>query len=321
MTDIRIEFPSRTFDPRKVEAEKYVLSRDLANAVQVALALGQPLLLTGEPGTGKTRLAWRIAHDLHTQEAAFRQEPLVFNTKTTATAQDLFYFYDALRHFHDANVAKAAGESAPKAADYVELRALGEAIARTNADELASGRFLEPGQPQGSVVLIDEIDKAPRDFPNDLLSELERYSFRIKEAGNHQIKLGEGHRLLVVLTSNSEKNLPEAFLRRCVFYHIPFPDSEQLQTIVKSQLGDASTYSDEAFIAHFMEVRARVRKKLPATAELIQWLRVLELHRFAEGPVDFNKLSNAQKATLKLSYTVLAKTKEDLQELEGMLGE
>ena len=270
MSDIRIKFPEKVVNTLDLPADKYVLSKELAGAVEVALALNQPLLLTGKPGTGKTRLAWRIAYDLHKADPTFRSEPHVFYTKTTSAAQDLFYDYDAFSHFHEANIRKAGGESAPLARDFISLRALGQAIADTHPE--GSGE-LASGEPQSSVVLIDEIDKAPRDFPNDLLNEFSDYSFQIKEDNNRSIKKSPDHRIVIVLTSNSEKNLPEAFLRRCVFYHIPFPNQAHLLRIVQSHLGENSKYTDQQLIHHFEQIRTLVRKKEPATAELINWLQ------------------------------------------------
>ena len=119
------------------------------------------------------------------------------------------------------------------------------------------------------------------------------------------------------MTSNSEKNLPEAFLRRCVFYHIPFPSHQQLLEIIQSQLGRETSYSDDQLIRHFQKIRSLVKKKKPATAELIAWLRILELKGFLNGHLDLQKLSPEQKKILKLSYSVLAKHKEDLTAIEA----
>ncbi|MEM7654781.1 MAG: MoxR family ATPase [Bacteroidota bacterium] len=308
--------PTTTINLRDIQPSEYVLSKGLKDAVQVALALEQPLLITGEPGTGKTRLAHRVAHDLHRADAAYLPEPLSYTTQTTSAAQDLFYFYDALSHFHDANLRKTDGTAAPDVKQYIELRALGKAIALS--DPAASKDFLsaeEQQTPRNSVVLIDEIDKAPRDFPNNLLNQLEQYEFRISEANNHRLKIGQGRRILVILTSNSEKTLPEAFLRRCVFYHIPFPDEDQLMKIVKARLGGDSPYAHADLIEHFSELREKINRKKPATAELIAWLKVLELHTFLDEQLDLNKLTPKQKETLALSYSVLAKTREDLKAL------
>ena len=138
--------------------------------------------------------------------------------------------------FHDANLLKGADRELTSS-DYISLQALGEAIALTNPEEI-QGDFLaaKHTQPRSSVVLIDEIDKAPRDFPNDILAEIERFQFEVKEAENYSIQKGTDHQIVIVMTSNSEKNLPEAFLRRVIFYHIEFPKEEQLIRIVHAHL-------------------------------------------------------------------------------------
>ncbi len=306
-------------------ASEYVLNEDLKAAVEVAIKLHQPLLLTGEPGTGKTRLAYALARMLHEQDPDFYHEPLVFNTKTTSVSTDLFYTYDAIKHFHDANIRKTEGGEAPEIAKYIQLHALGKAIALSNAREVAQPRYLKQqdvidGKTKSSVVLIDEIDKAPRDFPNDILNEIENLSFEIKEADNDRIQRGEERGIILLMTSNSEKNLPDAFLRRCVFYHIPFPDTEQLLRIVRARLGEDSVYAHEALIAHFEEIREQVRKKKPATAELLAWLRILELQGFISNDnLDLKNLNATQQATLRYSYSVLAKTTEDLQLIKSRI--
>lgn len=296
-------------------ADQYIMSDALRNAVEVAIALEQPLLLTGEPGTGKTRLAYKVAADLARQEGAFKfsEEPLLFNTKTTSTARDLFYTYDALAHFQAANISKKGADTA----EFIELQALGKAIALTNP-ESGKGQAFRSGlgdMARSSVVLIDEIDKAPRDFPNDILAEIERYEFQIKEQDNFTVQRARGQRVVVIMTSNSEKNLPDAFLRRCVFYHIPFPEQEQLLAIAKTQLGDATDYTDELLqmlIAKFGQVRQQAIRKPPATAELIAWLRILEMRDI------MNKSTDEQSRFLRDHLSVLVKTKEDLEAVQGI---
>lgn len=295
---------------------QYIMSDALRNAVEVAIALEQPLLLTGEPGTGKTRLAFKVAADLAQQQSDynFSDQPLIFNTKTTSTARDLFYTYDALAHFQAANIAKQSGVGT---AEFIELQALGRAIALTNPEGLDKGRFRNDlaKEARSSVVLIDEIDKAPRDFPNDILAEIERYAFQIKEQDNYNVSRGSEQRVVVIMTSNSEKNLPDAFLRRCVFYHIPFPDQEQLLSIAKNQLGEATKYTDELLrllIEKFGQVRQQAIRKPPATAELIAWLRILEMRSIME------KLPAAQNEFLRDHLSVLVKTKEDIDAVRGI---
>lgn len=298
---------------------KYLLTEELKNAVKVAIVLGQPLLITGEPGTGKTQLAYKVAYDLSRDNPDFYEKPFVFDTKTTSTAPDLFYFYDAIRHFHDANIRQTTGEKMPNVSNYIELKYLGEAIALSSEQEIQRKEFIRISvtDPKSSVVLIDEIDKAPRDFPNDVLDEIEKFQFKIKEAEDYQITKGENQRIIVIMTSNSEKNFPDAFLRRCVFYHIPFPGKKELFNIVQRHLGADSQYTkDDELIKHFLEIREILTKKKPATSELIAWLRILELENFiVNGKFDPDNLTSEQKNILMMSYSVLAKTREDLETL------
>ena len=287
----------------------YLLSDEIKGAVKAAMKLGQPLFITGEPGTGKTALANKIAHafQLTDEEGKFRA--LKFNTKTTTTAQDLFYKYDAVRHFRDANM-KQGVDIHPMS--YIELQALGKAIAFTDpASAKEKGIELAVDKPQNVVVLIDEIDKAPADFPNDILHEIENLAFEIRETGT-VIKADKAIKPFVIMTSNSEKSMPDAFLRRCVFLHIEFPKAKLLTEIVQKKLSNAAYVENaEAFVAHFEEVRKEVKKKKPATAELIGWIRMLEMEDFFNGSVDFDNLSEEQKKKLKFSYSVLAKNKDD----------
>jgi MoxR-like ATPase len=168
-----------------------------------------------------------------------------------------------------------------------------------------------------SVVLIDEIDKAPRDVPNDVLDETERMCFTVRETG-HQFKADPSLRPILILTSNSEKNLPDAFLRRCVFYHIAFPSRERLRSIVENRVGADADFSPrmlEASIAHFEQLREVALRKKPATAELLAWLRVLARLR-----IDVENLRPGDLETLGFTYSVLAKSKEDLAALQERLG-
>lgn len=168
-------------------AEGYIPSQELIYAAEVAYALKRPLLLSGEPGTGKTGFA-KWAADTLSKKYNFSKEPLMFSTKSTSSAQDLFYYYDAVSHFRDANFrhqlsnpSDISTNEQKTTKDYIELKALGLAFQRAKGSKSILTDFPISIEQKGSVVLIDEIDKAPRDFPNDLLNEIEQYRFSIRE--------------------------------------------------------------------------------------------------------------------------------------------
>lgn len=256
----------------------YELTPELNSAVEVALSLNQPLLLTGEPGTGKTTLAEKVASDLYQiSGGAYRSRPYTFNTKSTSVFTDLFYSYDAMSHYYDVNIKK---ESKPDIKNYIELNALGSAIAASLGDNdkkmLPARNVPEESTPKNAVVLIDEIDKASRDFPNDLLNELENFCFTIKEAGTNVYAKDPESKILIIFTSNNEKELPEAFLRRCIYYNIDFPDDNFLKIILtKHELMDQLDGKASQVLKHFRELRSICRNKMPATAELISWCRII----------------------------------------------
>lgn len=292
---------------KKTKSDFYLPDPGLKAAVEVARDLNMPLLVTGEPGTGKTKLADWIAGPEMLNSRVFR-----FNTKTTSIAKDLFYRYDAIRHFGDR-------ESNPMR--YIHLEAFGLAV-------FHSTREYRP------VVLIDEIDKAPRDFPNDVLYEFEEFAFRIEEATIEDIKdynfahlvkglpinIGEDGYIrlpeeipppFLLLTSNSEKNLPEAFLRRCIFYHISFPDKELLLKIVKAKSKASKRYENhlDKIVEFFLNIRGQGVRKPPATAELINWIESLK-----GRDIDWEELDKGnKKMRLKLEETlpVLVKNTSD----------
>lgn len=294
----------------------YLADPGLVDAVNVALLLGQPLLLTGDPGTGKTQLAYRVAWELGFDE------PLKFETKSTSTARELFYTYDALSRFH----AIQAGEGSRKGLDYLTYRALGKAILLANpistvADFLPEN-FKHNG-PRRSVVLIDEVDKAPSDFPNDILNEVEEMYFKIPEIGNVRIKADPEMQPILIITSNSEKHLPNAFLRRCIYYNIPFPDQQRLQQIVDARLGHF-TGGDSQLLADALDLFFTLRKresglqKKPATAELLGWLLVLReigSQENCENPL------RERPARMASCLNTLIKTADDQPRAELVLDE
>ena len=257
-------------DPLGYEADPL-----LVRAVNVALSLGMPLLLTGEPGTGKTQLAYRLAAEL---TGGF---PLRFDTKSSSQANDLFFTFDSMRYFAQTQINALQEKSPPAAREFVGYNALGEAILRTHpraaVEDLLPSGF--PDYEHGrSVVLIDEIDKAPRDFPNDLLNQIENREFRVQELRPEPVRANpDVPPVAVIITSNSEKQLPDPFLRRCVYHHIQFPE-DRICEIVTGRLGDLPVDAPafDGARKFFFAVRgAAGLEKKPSTSELLDWLLVL----------------------------------------------
>jgi MoxR-like ATPase len=292
----------------------YDADQPLLDAANTALYLGRPLLLTGEPGSGKTafanHLAWRLGLERSHRDRSGREwleYALRFDTKSESRARDLFYTIDQVARFQQAQ----SKEGDVNALRFMEFQALGRAIIYAVwPKDLAPGiekKAGHTGEPLRSVVLIDEIDKAPRDFPNDLLMEIERMHFFIPEL-DLPIEAEPEFRPIVVVTSNSEKTLPDAFLRRCVYYNIDFPGPVRLAQIVAARISElprGTTLVDDAITVFYHFRRLHLRKR-PGTAELLDFVRAL----LARGFAATDRLTHSDDWRLEAAQTLL-KTTDD----------
>lgn len=286
-----------------IEPEPYQATPELAEAINVALYLRRPLLVEGDPGCGKTRLAYAAAYELGypLKECYIR---------STSRAQDLLYTYDAVRRLYDIQEKVHKPHK-----DYISLGPLGQAI-----------NLSQQGTP--SVVLIDEIDKADIDFPNDLLLVLDRLWFKADEVpdteGGFRIDARKEERTrkdlwpLIIVTSNREKELPKPFLRRCLFYYISFPNWDTLSKIVASHAQQTITPMFETAIRRFWQLREQQTftwRKIPSTSELLDWVQLLERDEIT-GSLTTTALANA--ALGQLPYLeALVKTQSDIDALKG----
>jgi MoxR-like ATPase len=321
----------------------YIPGADLEAAVNTALLLGLPLVVTGKPGCGKTQLGGAVAYVLGYPH-------FKFDTKSTSLAKDIFYTFDVVGRFHAAQIDKK-DKTLADPRRYIAYQALGQAILlshpRAKVEDflpvtgsilqgLHNGDAIDKAWPKSgfrSVVVIDEVDKAPRDFPNDILNEIEQYYFNVTEfgaSGQSRVPAAPADkRPFVVFTSNSEKQLPEAFLRRCIYHHIDDPAPDRLALIISRRLGPqrfkgsaqpaavAQQYSmtgTEPLVGDAIRVFVGLRegatlvlKKAPGIAELLNWLQSL-----AGMGADLSKPLEEQALDLvRRSMGALIKTQDD----------
>lgn len=264
-----------------LSTEEYVASEQLMASVNVAIALKKPLLIKGEPGTGKTMLAEAVAKSLG-------KKLIIWNIKSTTKAQDGLYMYDTIQRLYDGQFGE---EGVNDIARYIKLGKLGEAF---EAEEQV-------------VLLIDEIDKADLEFPNDLLWELDQMEFYIHET---KCTVKAKHRPIVIITSNAEKELPDAFLRRCIFHYIDFPDEALMEEIVRTHYPDVEANLLQNAMDVFYGIRAlRDIRKKPSTSELIDWINALQI-----GGI------SADEIRAKLPFVgVVVKKDEDLETVRQKL--
>ncbi len=257
---------------------EYVASAELMRAVNIAIALEKPLLIKGEPGTGKTMLAQSVSK-------ALGKKLIIWNIKSTTKAQDGLYVYDVVQRLYD---SQFGGEGVDDIKKYVKL---GKIVDAFNDDEQV-------------ILLIDEIDKADIEFPNDLLWELDKMEFYIPETGE-TVKAKK--RPIVIITSNAEKELPDAFLRRCIFHYIEFPNEELMGDIIKVHFPEIEENIIAQVTAAFYYVRdLRDIQKKPSTSEIIDWIQALTISGI---PVE--------RITKEIPFAgVILKKNEDIETLD-----
>ena len=265
--------------------DRYIATDDLRIAVNAAVTLQRPLLVKGEPGTGKTELARQVA-------ASLGMELIEWHIKSTTKAAQGLYDYDAVSRLRDSQ--------------------LGEARVHDVANYIRRGKMWQAfDAPERVVLLIDEVDKADIEFPNDLLQELDRMEFHVYETGQ---TVRARHRPVVIITSNNEKDLPDAFLRRCFFHFIRFPDAPTLAAIVRLHFPGIKEALLTTALTQFFEIRETPGlKKRPSTSEVLDWLKLL----LAEDMTPEDLRRDTKSALPKL-YGALLKTEQDVQLFEKL---
>ncbi len=268
-----------------IGTEDYVATQDLTVAVNAAITLERPLLVKGEPGTGKTELARQVA-------GALGLPIFEWHIKSTTKAQQGLYEYDAVSRLRDSQ--------------------LGDARVHDVANYIKRGKLWQAFEADGKVVLlIDEIDKADIEFPNDLLQELDRMEFHVYETGEMVVAK---HRPIVIITSNNEKELPDAFLRRCFFHYIRFPEADTMKRIVAVHHPGIKDALLTAALTQFYEIREmNGLKKKPSTSEVLDWLKLLLAEDLS--PED---LKRDGKDALPRLHGALLKNEQDVHMFERL---
>lgn len=316
--------------------EGYIANDDVVAAVNTALLLGKPLLLAGNPGTGKSQLADRIAWEFSLGAV------LRFEAQSISEAQDLFYRFDLVGHMAQAHLKNM--DKRPDPIEFTSFGPLGKSILRGAllpeeddakrarrsllASAFGSVELESDWRPKRSVVLIDEIDKASRDFPNDLLNAIERLEFRIRELpapGNSIRVAGESAlRPIVIITSNGEREIPAPFLRRCVFCHIEDPELDMLRTIVQNRVFGRGTIGPlprlyEGLLGVFDDFRKADQSFAyrPGTAELVDWSRAMSRQRTvkSDAPLD----DDVNRALAIATSSAIVKNRQDREHLLELL--
>ena len=265
-------------------SKNYISTNDLTVAVNASIALEKPLLVKGEPGTGKTELARQIANSL-------KLKIIEWSIKSTTKANQGLYEYDAVSRLRDSQL----GEEIKDISKYIKKGKIWESFETTKK----------------SVLLIDEIDKADIEFPNDLLQELDKMEFYIYETGE---VVKANHRPIIIITSNNEKELPEAFLRRCFFHYIQFPEIDTLRKIVEVHFPDIKKSLLETALKKFFEIReVPGLKKKPSTSEALDWIKLLLVE-----DLDSKDLKSDGKNILPKLHGALLKNEQDIQLFEQL---
>ena len=265
-------------------SKNYISTNDLTVAVNASIALEKPLLVKGEPGTGKTELARQIASSL-------KLKIIEWSIKSTTKAQQGLYEYDAVSRLIDSQL----GEEIKDISKYIKKGKIWESFQTTKK----------------SVLLIDEIDKADIEFPNDLLQELDKMEFYIYETGE---VIKANHRPIIIITSNNEKELPEAFLRRCFFHYIQFPEIDTLRKIVEVHFPDIKKSLLETALKKFFQIReVPGLKKKPSTSEALDWIKLLLVE-----DLESKDLKSDGKNLLPKLHGALLKNEQDIQLFEQL---